>query len=96
MSDLLDPATYGNPTRREFFRNLGLPFIAPSFGKHAGDWSTDELVKQREQFRTTAPAIPAGFGKHRATRYPNSSYNVVEDGTRDALKASRLARRVES
>jgi len=93
MSDLLDPATYGNPTRREFFRNLGFPYIEPSFGKHAGDWTAEELIRQREQYQQTAPAIPAGFGKHRAARYPNSSYNVVEDGQRDQLKAARLTRR---
>lgn len=93
MSDLLDPATYGNPTRREFFRNLGLPYIAPSFGKHARVLNPAELDQQRGEYLTTAPAIPAGFGKHRATRYPNSSYNVVEDGQRDQLKAARLTRR---
>jgi len=93
MSDLLDPATYGNPTRREFFRSLGLPYIEPSFGKHAGDWTPEELIEQRIAYLTTAPVMPAGFGKHRAARYPHSSYNVVEDGQRDQLKAARLARR---
>lgn len=91
----MNPRIVANPDRPAAWLSQ-FPYIAPSFGQHAGDWSTEELVRQREQFRLTAPAIPAGAGKHRASRYPNSSYNVVEDGQRDQLKAERLARRVEA
>jgi len=88
----MNPTIFASPTRREFFRNLTLPRIEPSFGKHAADWHTDELISQREQYRATG-TIQAGFGKHRASRYPHSSYNVVEDRQRDQIKAERLARR---
>lgn len=54
-----------------------------AFGKFAAEYMT---------YLNQGRRIPAGFGKHRASRH-NSRYNVVEDGTRDALKARLMSKR---
>ena len=52
-----------------------LPYIEPANGKHGRLLTIDELKQQRSQYLTQG--IPAGFGKHRASRYSNT-YRVVE------------------
>lgn len=61
-------------------------------GKHVTSFLFSKFVPEYMTYLNQGRRIPAGFGKHRASRY-NSRYNVVEDGTRDALKARLMSKR---
>lgn len=62
-------------------------------GQHVNYFVFSKFATEYMTYINQGRHIPAGFGKHRASRYPNSRYNVVEDGTRDALKAAMLGKR---
>ena len=64
-----------------------------SRGQHSKVFLFTNFATEYQEHVDMGRRIPAGFGKHRASRYPNSSYNVVEDAARDRLKTARLARR---
>jgi hypothetical protein len=64
-----------------------------SRGEHSKVFLFTNFATEYQEHVDMGRRIPAGFGKHRASRYPHSSYNVVEDGQRDQIKAERLARR---
>lgn len=87
----MNPKLYANPFRPSPFTRE-LPYIEPSYGKHASVLLPQQFEEQRDEYLLANRQVLAQFGKHRANRY-NSSYNVVEDAARDRLKADRLTRR---
>lgn len=44
------------------------PHIVPGFGKHARNWSPEDLNQEREQYLSVNRQILPGFGKHRKNR----------------------------
>jgi len=61
-------------------------------GQHVNYFVFSKFAAEYMTYINQGRNIPAGFGKHRASRY-NSRYNVVEDGTRDALKSRLMGKR---
>ena len=65
----MNPRIFASPRRVNIFAN-GFPYITPSFGKHAADWTSEALTKEQELFVEFNRQVFPGFGKRR--RNPNS------------------------
>jgi hypothetical protein len=60
----MNPRIFASPQRVNIFAN-GFPYVTPSFGKHAADWTSDALTKERQLFVEFNRQVFPGFGKHR-------------------------------
>lgn len=56
----------------------GLPYIEPSFGKHAAELTREESREQAIQLVANGGRILPGFGRHRISLYAHLRYNVTE------------------
>jgi len=66
--------------------------LGQKFGDHSFLFSLERFEGEYKAYVLRGRHIPSGNGEHRGTPR-NSAYNVVEDGTRDALKAAMLGKR---
>ena len=63
----MNPKLYANPVRESSFQTK-YPYIEPSFGRHAADWTALEIAKQRIGYLRANCQVLPGFGKHRKNR----------------------------
>jgi len=88
MNTITTPAARPEPgeVMREYFQ------AATSLGRRSKLWRFLTFGNEFAAYVERGRHIPAGQGRHRESPY-QSSYNVVEDGRRDQLKARLLGKR---
>lgn len=57
---------------------MQLPYIEPSFGKHAAELTREESRQQAIEYVQNGGRHPRGWGKHRVGIYDHFRYHVAE------------------